>query len=91
MIDAQVRTLLLRCFEQAAAKEGEGGSSYVVNRSAGTKVGLRWAAEYSATSVSPKALGRVRRYIDTQAEHHPGEGIPIESPGSSLGSAAELS
>ena len=53
----------------------KGGSSYVVNRSAGIRIGLRWASEYSATSISPKHLERVRRYVQNQAEHHAGEGI----------------
>jgi REP element-mobilizing transposase RayT len=51
------------------------GSSDLVNRHPRIKVGLRWAPEYSATSVSPKHIDRVKRYIETQSEHHPGEGI----------------
>lgn len=54
----------------------KGGSSYVVNRDPSIKIGLRWAPEYSATSVSPRSIARVTKYIETQVEHHPGEGIP---------------
>ena len=53
-----------------------GGSSYVVNREPSIKIGLRWAPEYSATSVSPRSVAKVKKYIETQVEHHPGEEIP---------------
>ena len=54
----------------------KGGSSYAASRLAGNRLGLRWAREYSATTVSPKSLARAVHYIETQEQHHPGEGVP---------------
>src|SRR3989442_11297009 len=53
----------------------KGGSSYAASRLPGNVLGLRWAPEYSATPVGPKQLAEVIRYINGQAEHHPGEGL----------------
>jgi putative transposase len=53
----------------------KGGSSYRASRQPGNILGLRWAAEYSATSISPRQLETVRNYLRTQPEHHPGESI----------------
>jgi len=53
----------------------KGGSSYAASRLPGNVLGLRWAPEYSATTVGPKQLAEVIRYINGQAEHHPGEGV----------------
>lgn len=53
----------------------KGGSSYEVNRLPGNRLGLRWANEYSATTVSPRHVPRVLRYLDTQGGRHPGESI----------------
>ncbi|HZE94006.1 MAG TPA: IS200/IS605 family transposase [Gemmatimonadales bacterium] len=53
----------------------KGGSSYTASRLPGNKLGLRWAPEYSATTVSPKHLDRVGRYLAGQANHHPHETI----------------
>ena len=54
----------------------KGGSSYAGSRLAGNRVGLRWAREYSATTVSPKRLRRAVEYLARQDQHHPGEGVP---------------
>ncbi len=56
-------------------QELKGGSSYAVNREPGNALGLRWASEYSATTVSPRHLEAVIRYISSQEERHPGEGV----------------
>jgi len=53
----------------------KGGSSYAASRLPGNVAGLRWAAEYSATSVSPRQLAAVIRYLENQEKHHPGEGV----------------
>ena len=53
----------------------KGGSSYSASRLPGNILGLRWAPEYSATSVGPRQLEEVRRYLRNQERHHPGEGI----------------
>jgi len=53
----------------------KGGSSYAASRHAGNVLGLRWAPEYSATSVGPRQLERVRQYLRDQSDHHPGEAI----------------
>ncbi|MBI1967416.1 MAG: IS200/IS605 family transposase [Gemmatimonadetes bacterium] len=53
----------------------KGGSSYAASRVPGNILGLRWAPEYSATTVSPGELARVREYLRNQERHHPGEGI----------------
>jgi REP element-mobilizing transposase RayT len=54
----------------------KGGSSYAASRLPGNVLGLRWAKEYSATSVSPRQLKQAMLYLENQARHHPGEGIP---------------
>ena len=53
----------------------KGGSSYAASRHPGNVLGLRWAPEYSATSVGPKQLEIVRRYLRQQPNHHPDEAI----------------
>ena len=53
----------------------KGGSSHAANRLEGNRLGLRWAKEYSATTVSPKSLSSALRYLSTQDQHHPGEGV----------------
>lgn len=53
----------------------KGGSSYAASRLPGNALGLRWAKEYSATTVGPKQLADVIRYIERQPEHHPDECI----------------
>jgi REP element-mobilizing transposase RayT len=59
----------------------KGGSSYAASRHPGNVLGLRWAPEYSATTVGPHQLQTVRQYLAKQADHHPGEGIdPVTSP-----------
>lgn len=54
----------------------KGGSSHAASRLAGNRLGLRWAREYSATTVSPRSLPRAMQYLDAQERHHPGEGVP---------------
>src|SRR6266542_5486083 len=56
----------------------KGGSSYAASRLPGNVLGLRWAPEYSATTVGHRQLADVIRYIERQAEHHPGEGVADE-------------
>jgi len=53
----------------------KGGSSYAASRQPDNVLGLRWAPEYSATSVGPRQLEIVRRYLRDQPNHHPGEAI----------------
>ena len=53
----------------------KGGSSHAANRLAENKLGLRWAREYSATTVSPKSLHKAVEYLENQERHHPGEGV----------------
>ena len=53
----------------------KGGSSHAASRLPGNILGLRWAPEYSATSVGPRQLDTVRQYFRDQAIHHPGEGV----------------
>lgn len=53
----------------------KGGSSYAASRVPGNILGLRWAPEYSATTVGPRQLETVREYLRNQERHHPGEGI----------------
>jgi len=57
----------------------KGGSSFAASRQPDNKLGLRWAAEYSATSVGPQQIERVRRYLSAQARRHPGEAIEESS------------
>jgi len=53
----------------------KGGSSFRASRQPGNILGLRWASEYSATSISPRQLESVRAYLRKQPEHHPGEAV----------------
>ena len=53
----------------------KGGSSYAASRQPGNVLGLRWAAEYSSTSVGPRQLGVVRAYLRNQPQHDPDEAI----------------
>ncbi len=53
----------------------KGGSSYAASRQPGNALGLPWAKEYSATTVSPRRLKEVMHYLETQHRHHPGEAI----------------
>ncbi len=53
----------------------KGGSSYAGSRLPGNVLGLRWAPEYSATTVGPKQLAEVVRYVERQEKHHPGESV----------------
>ena len=53
----------------------KGGSSYEVNRLPGNILGLRWAKEYSATTISPRRVPAALRYLERQGEHHPGEAV----------------
>jgi|SRR6267143_1911607 len=64
----------------------KGGSSYAASRQPGNVLGLRWAPEYSATTVGPRQLEVVKRYLQKQSIHHPGEGIePTQSRSLSTG------
>ena len=54
----------------------KGGSSYAASRQPGNVLGLRWAREYSATTVSPRQLREAMLYLEKQDQHHRGEGIP---------------
>jgi REP-associated tyrosine transposase len=64
----------------------KGGSSYAASRLPGNMVGLRWSREYSATTVSPKQLAGVIRYIEDQSRRHPGEAVEEAEPnGGSVG------
>ncbi len=56
-------------------QELKGGSSHAANRLPGNVLGLRWASEYSATTVTPRQVETVSRYIRSQEERHPGEGV----------------
>ena len=53
----------------------KGGSSYRASRAPGNVLGLRWAPEYSATSVGPRQLDTVKQYLRDQPRHHPTEAI----------------
>ena len=53
----------------------KGGSSYAVSRLPGNVTGLRWTREYSATTVSPRALARAVEYLKSQAGRHPEESV----------------
>ena len=53
----------------------KGGSSYAASRLPRNVLGLRWAPEYSATTVGPTHLADLIRYVKRQGEHHPGEGV----------------
>ncbi|PYO15338.1 MAG: IS200/IS605 family transposase [Gemmatimonadetes bacterium] len=53
----------------------KGGSGYAASRLPGNVLGLRWALEYSATTVGPKQLADVIRYIEGRAMRHPGEAV----------------
>lgn len=51
------------------------GSSDAASRLPGNVLGLRWTAQYSATTVGPRQLADVIRYIERQGEHHPVEAV----------------
>ena len=53
----------------------KGGSSYAMSRLPGNVLGLRWAREYSATTVSPKTLKDAIAYVQDQERRHPDEAI----------------
>jgi REP element-mobilizing transposase RayT len=53
----------------------KGGSSFAASRLPGNVLGLRWAPEYSSTTVGPKQLEIVRNYLRGQPKHHPDEAI----------------
>jgi len=53
----------------------KGGSSFAASRQPDNVLGLRWAPEYSSTSVGPRQLETVRRYLRDQPNHHPDEAI----------------
>jgi len=53
----------------------KGGSSYAASRLPDNVLGLRWAPEYSSTSVGPRQLETVRQYLRNQPNHHPDEAI----------------
>jgi REP element-mobilizing transposase RayT len=48
----------------------KGASSHLANHEYRVDPELRWQRGYSAVSVSPSAVGRVRSYILSQPEHH---------------------
>jgi REP element-mobilizing transposase RayT len=49
----------------------KGASARLVNRDPRSRVGLRWASGYHATSLSPRRLARAIAYVRGQAERHP--------------------
>jgi len=53
----------------------KGGSNYAASRLPGNVLGLRWAPDYSATTVGPRQLAEVIRYVERQNEHHPAEAV----------------
>src|SRR5881397_2443704 len=53
----------------------KGGSSFAASRQPDNVLGLRWAPEYSSTSVGPRQLDTVRQYLQNQPNHHPDEAI----------------
>jgi len=53
----------------------QGGSSYAASRLPRNVLGLRWAPEYSATTIGPKQLADVIRHIEGQGKCHPGEAV----------------
>jgi len=57
------------------AQRFKGGSSALIAREriGETREALRWAKGYNLESVSPKAVGAVRQYVETQAIRHPDE------------------
>ncbi|WP_439488496.1 IS200/IS605 family transposase [Algoriphagus sp.] len=48
----------------------KGESSYWINKNQLTTEKFEWQDEYFAVSVSESQIGRVRRYIQNQEEHH---------------------
>ena len=48
----------------------KGESSFWINRNKVTKARFAWQDEYFVASVSPFAVGNVRRYIANQPRHH---------------------
>jgi REP element-mobilizing transposase RayT len=70
----------------------KGGSSVISNREGHGRSALRWAKGYSVASVGERALEAARRYVASQAEHHPGEAIAgWDGWGASAAFAAEPS
>src|SRR2546428_13554103 len=59
----------------------KGGSGYAGSRLAGNRVGLRWAREYSPTTVSPKRLRRAVEYLARPEQHPPVRGAPRSNGG----------
>ena len=53
----------------------KGGSSYAASRLPENKLGLRWAREYSAFTVSPRHLQVARDYLRRQSDRHPDEAL----------------
>ena len=53
----------------------KGGSSFAASRLSENVLGLRWAPEYSSTSVGPRQVETVRNYLRDQPNHHPDEAI----------------
>ena len=53
----------------------KGGSSFAASRQPNNVLGLRWAPEYSSTSVGPRQLDTVRQYLRNQPNHHADEAI----------------
>jgi REP element-mobilizing transposase RayT len=51
----------------------KGGSSFAASRLPENKVGLRWAREYSASTVSPGRLLDAIAYLRRQPQRHPDE------------------
>ncbi|HEU4699556.1 MAG TPA: transposase [Gemmatimonadales bacterium] len=55
----------------------KGASVYLANREGlAAPHELRWADGYTAETVSPRQLDRVRAYLRGQSEHHPRDAIP---------------
>ncbi|PYP41022.1 MAG: hypothetical protein DMD48_01645 [Gemmatimonadetes bacterium] len=72
MIDAATRTFLEAFFKKTAAKQDV---QIAASRQPDNVLGLRWAPEYSSTSVGPRQLDIVRQYLRDQPKHHPDEAI----------------
>ncbi len=49
----------------------KGGSSFAASRQPGNVLGLRWAKEYSATTVSPRQLKQAMLYLEKQDQPSP--------------------
>ena len=59
----------------------KGGSSYAASRLPENKVGLRWAREYSASTVSPSRLRAAIDYLKRQGQRHPDEVVTTRPSG----------